>query len=104
MEGPAREADRLRALVVAHRAEILTLARRHGASNVRLFGSVARGDAGPTSDVDLLVVFAPDRSLFDHVALQLALTDLLGVRVDVVSEPGLHRLIREDVLREAVPV
>lgn len=94
----------LRQLVARHRAQILALARRFGASNVRIFGSVARGDAGPASDVDLLVEFAPDRSLLDHVGLELALQDLLGVKVDVVSEPALHRVIRDDVLREAVPV
>jgi predicted nucleotidyltransferase len=97
-------ADRLRRLLSERRAEILALARRHGAYDVCLFGSVARGDAGGSSDVDLLVTFEADRSLLDQVGLQQDLADLLGVPVDVVSRGGLSPYIRADVLREAVPV
>jgi hypothetical protein len=86
------------------RAEILRLADRHGATNVRIFGSVARGEAGSDSDVDLLVKMAPERSLLDHVALWQDLEDLLGRRVDLVSEKALHRLIRDPILKEAVPL
>jgi len=85
-----------------HRAEILQLAREHGAYNVRLFGSVARGDDQPDSDLDLLVDMEPGRSLLDHIALQQDLEDLLGREVDVVTESSLHPRLRDRVLREAV--
>ena len=88
----------------AKRADILRLADRHGATDVRVFGSVARGEAGSESDVDLLVKMTPERSLLDHVALWQDLEDLLGRKVDVVSEKALHRLIRQQVLQEAVPL
>ena len=88
----------------SRRVDILRLADRHGASEVRVFGSVARGDAGPDSDVDLLVKMAPERSLLDHVALWQDLEDLLGRKVDLVSEKALHRLIRDQILKEAVPL
>jgi hypothetical protein len=84
--------------------DILRLADRHGASEVRIFGSVARGEAGSDSDVDLLVKLAPGRSLLDHVALWQDLEDLLGRKVDLVSEKALHRLIRDQILKEAVPL
>lgn len=91
-------------LVRANRRAILDLARRHGASEIMVFGSVARGDAQAASDVDFLVTFEPDRSLLDHVALQQDLEDLLRVKVDVVSRNGLSPYIRDAVLREAVPI
>ena len=86
------------------RVDILRLADRHGASEVRVFGSVARGEAGSDSDVDLLVKLAPERSLLDHVALWQDLEDLLGRKVDLVSEKALHWLIRDHILKEAVPL
>jgi len=86
------------------RAEILTLARRHGARNVRVYGSVACGQATPQSDLDLLVEWDPDRSLLDVVGLKQDLEDLLGVTVDIGSERGLHWFIKDEVLREAVPL
>jgi len=86
------------------RVDILRLADRHGASEVRVFGSVARGEAGVDSDVDLLIKMAPERSLLDHVALWQDLEDLLGRKVDLVSEKALHRLIRDQILKEAVPL
>ncbi len=89
------------ALLKEHREAILRLAARHGASNVRVFGSVARGEAGPGSDLDLLVSLAPGRGLLDHVALWQDLEDLLHCKVDVVSEKALHWYIRERVLEEA---
>lgn len=88
----------------AKREEILRAAARHGASNVRIFGSVARGEAGPESDVDVLVDLEPGRSLLDHAALLLELEELLGCPVDVVTERGLRARFRERVLREAVPL
>lgn len=85
-----------------HRTEILQLAHEHGAYNVRLFGSVARGDDQPDSDLDLLVEMEPGRSLLDHIALKQDLEDLLGREVDVVTEASLHPRLRDRVLREAV--
>ena len=100
---PARS-TRLRDLVRSKRSEILALAERHGARDLALFGSVARGEADETSDLDLLVSFDEGRSLFDHVGLQQDLEDLLGIRVDVVSRAALSPYIREALLREAVAV
>ena len=92
----------LDALLHAKRAEILALAERYSAHNVRVFGSVARGEVGPQSDIDLLVTFDDDRSLLDLVALCQDLEQLLGRRVDVATEEALHWYIRERVLREAM--
>jgi hypothetical protein len=86
------------------RAEILKLAEQRGARNLRVFGSVARGEAKDTGDLDLLVEWEPGRSLLDHVALKQDLEDLLGVSVDIGSERGLHWFIRDNVLQEAVPL
>lgn len=93
-----------RADILKRRAEIIALAARHGASHVRIFGSVARGDAGETSDLDLLVRFEPDRSLIDHGLLIEELQGMLHVTVDVVSEGALRKDDRfgHEVLREAV--
>ena len=88
----------------AKRTDILRLAGRHGATDERIFGSVARGEAGSDSDVDFLVKMAPERSLLDHVALWQDLEDLLGRKVDLVSEKALHRLMRDQILKEAVPL
>ena len=86
------------------RAAVLDLARRHGARSIRVYGSVARGQATEQSDLDLLVEWEPDRSLLDVVGLKQDLGDLLGVTVDIGSERGLHWFIRDQVLREAVPL
>ena len=84
------------------RDDILRIAARHGASNVRVFGSVARGEADEESDIDFLVDLAPDRSLLDLGGLWWDLNDLLGGKADVVTEQGLREHIREQVLQEAV--
>lgn len=86
------------------RAAIATVAARHGAYALRVFGSVARGDARPDSDVDLLVRMGPGRGLFDQAAMIVDLSELLGRDVDVVTEEGLRDRIRARVLREAVPL
>jgi len=92
-------------LLKAHRDEILAIAERHGASNVRIFGSVARGDAGPDSDVDLLVDLERGRTHFDHGQLQVDLEELLARKVDVITERGLLRShLRARVLGEAIPL
>ena len=90
--------------IAEKRAEILRVAAAHGARNIRVFGSVARGEASGESDLDLLVDFDPGRSLLDHAALQIELEKLLGRRVDVASERGLRPRLRERVLREARPL
>ena len=84
------------------REEILALAARHGAQNVRLFGSVARGTADQLSDIDILVDLDRDRSLLDLAELLADLSELLGESVDVVTVNGLRGRIRERVLAEAV--
>jgi len=84
------------------RDEILDIAARYGASNVRVFGSVARGEATVQSDVDFLVELERGRSLLDHAALMVDLEGLLRRRVDVATERGLKPGFREDILREAV--
>jgi predicted nucleotidyltransferase len=86
------------------REAILRLAAQHGARNVRIFGSVARGEARPESDVDVLVDLDPGRSLLDLGGLLMDLQDLLERKVDVVTEKGLHWYIRERVKKEAVPL
>jgi uncharacterized protein len=84
------------------REDILRIATTYGAYNVRVFGSVARGEADSESDVDLLVDMEPGRSLFDLGGLLMDLQDLLGCNVDVVTEDGLRDRIRKRVLKEAV--
>jgi hypothetical protein len=91
-------------LIRQKREAILRLASRRGARNVRVFGSVARGDDREDSDVDFLVEMEPGRSLLDLGGLLMDLQDLLGCRVDVVTENGLRPRIRERVLKEAVPL
>ena len=100
----SKPALKIEELVKAKREEILQIAARHGAKRVRIFGSVARNEAKPDSDVDFLVDMEPGRSLFDLGGLLMDLQDLLGRKVDVVTEKGLHRYIRQQVLREAVPL
>jgi uncharacterized protein len=85
-------------------AEILRVAQGHGATSVRVFGSRARGNSTPDSDLDLLVTLDPSRSLLDLIAIQQDLEDLLGCKVDVVTENGLSPYIRERVLAEALPL
>ncbi len=82
--------------------EILRIAASHGAHNVRVFGSYARGEAGPDSDLDLLVSMDSNRSLLDTVGLIQDLEETLGRKVDVVTEPALHQLLRNRILAEAV--
>ncbi len=84
------------------RDRLEALAARHGATRLRVFGSVARGEASSASDVDFVVAMAPGRSHFDLGALQLDLSDELGCKVDVVSERGLGPRHRERIQAEAV--
>jgi predicted nucleotidyltransferase len=91
-------------LLGERREEILRLAAKYGARNVRVFGSVARGEADEVSDIDFLVEMEPDRSLLDLGGLQAELETVIGCHVDVVTEKGLKTRIRARVLAEAVPV
>ena len=91
-------------LLKEKREAILQIAAKHGARNVRVFGSAARGEADEESDLDLLVEMEPGRSLLDHAALWLELREVLGHTVDVVSDRGIKARIRERVLREAIPL
>lgn len=86
------------------RGQILSLAAKHGARYVRVFGSVARGEERPDSDIDFLVEVAPDRSLLDVGGLQMDLQETLAHRVDVVTRKGLKRRLPSRVLRESRPV
>jgi len=86
------------------RKEILRIAQAHGASNVQVFGSVARGEEGPDSDLDLLVEMKPGSSLLDLVSLWQDLEDLLGHKVDVITEGGISPYLRDRIYAEAVPL
>lgn len=87
-----------------YRTEILALALRHGAGNVRVFGSLARGDEREDSDLDLLVTLGDGRSLLDLVGLKQDVEDLVHRPVDVVTDRALSPYIRERVLSEAIPL
>lgn len=91
-------------LIENNRSEILALAERHGVRNVRVFGSMTRGTADDTSDVDLLVSLPPDRTGLALGALLMDVQDLLRRRVDVVTERSLHPALRDRVLKEAQPL
>ena len=94
----------LESLIHAKRDEIIRVAAKHGAHNVRLFGSLARGEAREDSDVDLLVDMDPDRSLLDHSEMLQDLQELLGRKVDVLTERSIYWLLRRRILREARPL
>ncbi len=94
----------IKEIIGEKRNEILKIASRHGAKDVRVFGSVARGDARPDSDVDFLVRLEPGVTLLGHAALVRELENYLGRKVDVISEMGLRQKVRDNVLREARPL
>ncbi len=102
LDGELVKAPRPVRLLARHRRQILAEAARHGADRVRVFGSVARGDATDGSDIDLLVWFRPGTTLLAHARLQATLTEQLGVPVDVVSEGGLFR--DDPIATQAVPL
>lgn len=94
----------LETLRAERREEILRLAGLHGAHSIRVFGSVARGEANEQSDLDLLVAWEPGRSLMDHSGLVQDLQELLGVKVHLGTEQSLHWYVRDRILREATPL
>ena len=89
-------------LIQDKRDDILRISRQHGARSVRLFGSFARSAPTEASDLDILVEMEPTRSLLDLIAIKQDLEDLLGFKVDVVTESSLSPYIRKDILKEAV--
>lgn len=95
---------RMHALIETHRAELLALAHRRGVTGVRVFGSMSRGDGGDNSDVDLLVTLSPGTSGLALGGLLLDAQELLGRRVDVVTEASLHPALRERVVASAIPL
>jgi predicted nucleotidyltransferase len=94
----------LEALRTDMREEILRIAGHHGARRVRIFGSVARGEATESSDLDLLVDWDPGRSLLDHARLMQDLESLLKIKVHVGTEQLLHWYVRDRILQEATPL
>ena len=94
----------LRERVDQQREQILDIAARYGATNVRLFGSVARGDAHPGSDIDFLVDLTRAWSLFDHIGMQQDLEDLLGCKVDLIVASSLKEHVRTGALTESLLV
>ena len=89
-------------LLADKKTQILAICDRYGAYNVRVFGSVTRGEAPKDSDTDLLVDIRPERSLLDQIALMQSLSELLKRKVDLPETSSLHKCIREKVLREAI--
>jgi len=94
----------LQALLREKRDEILSIARKHGAYDLRVFGSVSRNETDEASDIDILLRFEKGRSLLDHASLVVEIEDALGCRVDIVTEQGLKNRIRARVVSEAVPI
>jgi len=82
----------------------MEIADRYGAFDIRLFGSVARGDTDEASDLDLIVRFQPNRSLLDHGGLLMELRELLGISVDVIDDQAMRPRFREQVMKDAVPL
>ncbi len=94
----------IKQLLYEKRDEIRNIAARHGAYNIRIFGSVVRGEAGPDSDIDFLIDVGPATSSWFPAGLILDLQEILGQPVEIVTEKALNPYIREHVLREAVPL
>ena len=84
--------------------KIAELAEKRGVRNIRVFGSYARGDADENSDLDLLVSMDEDRSLLDRIGFMHDVEDLLHIKVDVVNENALHHSIRDEVIKDGVPL
>ena len=91
-------------MLTAKRGDILQLAAQHGAHNVRVFGSVARGESGPTSDIDFLVEMDHGRSLLDLIELSQELETFLQRKVDILTDEGLSPYLQQRIHAEAVPL
>jgi len=92
----------LNTLITKNRNAIKEIAQRYNATNLRIFGSMARGDAGPDSDVDILADLDTNTSLLDRIALSQEIEDLLGRKIDLVTPDKLHRIIKDKIINEAV--
>lgn len=90
--------------LLRNREKILQIAEECGLSDVRVFGSVARGEERTDSDIDILIKYGADASLMKHAGFMVALEDMFGRKVDVVEDKRLHWVIRDDVLKEARPI
>jgi uncharacterized protein len=101
---PQEQGVALDPLLREKRDDIKRIAARHGAYNIRVFGSVARGEAGPESDIDILIDVGTTTSSWFPAGLILDLEDLLGRRVEVITEKALNPELRDHVLREAIPL
>ena len=95
---------KIREILQQKREEILNLAPQHGASNIRIFGSVARDEEGEDSDIDFLVDMESDRSLLDRIGLIQDLEDILGRKVDLATVKGLRESFRERIMSQAIPL
>jgi len=93
-----------REILKAKRTEVLRIAEKYDVKNLRVFGSIARGEDDEKSDIDLLVLLPKGFTLLDHAGLMMELEEMLGFKVDVVSEKGIKKRIEQEVLDEAVPV
>ncbi len=94
----------LNRLITNNRNAIKEIARRYNATNIRVFGSMARGDADPDSDVDILADLDTNTSLLDRIAMTQEIEDLLGRKIDLVTPDKLHRIIKDKIIKEAVPL
>jgi predicted nucleotidyltransferase len=94
----------IKKFLAEHRDEVLEIAGRYGARNVRIFGSVGRGEERPESDLDLVVEFDADRSLLDQVGLTQDVEKLLGRKVHVTTADALHWYIHDRVMEQAIPL
>jgi predicted nucleotidyltransferase len=101
---PQEQVVTIEQLLREKRDDIKRIAAKHGAYNPRVFGSVARGEAGPESDIDILIDVGPTTSSWFPAGLILDLEDLLGRRVEVITEKALNPELRDHVLREAIPL
>lgn len=94
----------LNTLILNNRSAIKEIARRYNAKNLRVFGSMARGDARPDSDVDILANLDVNTSLLDRIALTQEIEDLLGRKIDLVTPDKLHKIIKDKIIKEAIPI
>jgi len=96
--------ERVIDILISNRKELIALARKHGTSNIRVFGSVSRKEETRDSDIDLLVDMAENASLLDLARLKNELKDLLGRPIDITTKPALHPILADKIMKEAIPL